>query len=102
MKKLLPFLGVLLFVGVVLAFPSAFYNFYTTNNTATVNTGVTNIATGTIALDATKQATNALLTGYVNSLKFTGIVTNGNSVGTTNFMEFSAGILTNVVIGAHP
>lgn len=75
---------------------------FTTNTTPATRTISTNIAKGAIAWDTTKQPADAVLTNFINQPKFTGIVTNANSLGQTNFMLFSAGVLTNVVIGAHP
>lgn len=68
----------------------------TTNTTPAARLIVTNIANGAVA--PITPATN-----YINTAgKFTGIVTNANALGATNFMLFSQGVLTNVVIGAHP
>lgn len=102
MKRFIPFIVVGSIIGFVALSQPILRNVATTNTSPNVLGQMTNAGVGAIAIDATKQATNAILTTYVNSLKFTGIVTNNNALGTTNFMEFSAGILTNVVIGAHP
>lgn len=102
MKKFIPSIVFGCVIAVIAFAQPVLRNVATTNTSPVVLTQMTNAGAGAISVDITKQSSSIILSNYVSAPKFTGIVTNANSLGQTNFMEFSAGILTNVVIGAHP
>jgi hypothetical protein len=90
--------------------PSYQRNPLTTNDTPTSLTLVSNVATARIAVDATHQATNSVLTALaagngsalssnvspsaISSPTFTGIITNKSTLS-TNTEYYSGGVLTN-------
>ena len=68
--------------------------YWTTNTTAVVQSAIDSRALVQIAADVTKQPASASLTNYVNSMKWTGIRTNGVGSGViTNYECVTNGIV---------